>query len=146
MMTLGAGRLIALGAGLNVEQMFDGVRLTLHTHGWAADSFAVRPVTIHNGLFDDAPNHAVSFWGVYVTHSLPLLRLANVDLYYLGLDSKSARWNAGIGREQRETLGARVFARSESWYYDWEYTAQFGRFGAGGIRGLGHRYKYGLPV
>ena len=147
MMTLGAGRLIAIGAGLNVEQVFDGVRLTLQTHGWTTDAFATRPVTINNGLFDDAPNHAVNFWGLYVTHRLPLLKLANVDLYYLGLDNKSARWNAGIAREQRQTAGVRVFARSESWYYDWEYTTQFGRFGAGSIgawgiaTNTGYRFK-----
>ena len=46
--------------------------------------------------------------GVYLTRTLPSLH-TNVDLDYLGYDHKAVRYTQGTGREQRETMGARVW-------------------------------------
>ena len=74
------------------------------------------------------------------THPFPGLKNANFDVYYLGFDHKSSRYTQGIGREQRETLGARVWSHTATWDYDVEYTGQSGRFANGNIRAWGAGY------
>ncbi len=142
LVSLGSTRLIATGAGLNVEQPFDGFRLMLHAGLWTADGLAVRPTETKTGAFDNEPNPAEELWGLYVTRALPTLH-TNVDLYYLGYDHKSVRYTQGTGREQRETLGTRVWSHLKTWDYDFEYTAQLGRFNTGDISAWGTGYHLG---
>jgi hypothetical protein len=142
LISLGSTRLIATGAGLNVEQPFDGFRLMMHAGQWSADGLAVRPTEIKTGIFDNEPNSAEELWGLYLSRPLPPLH-TNVDLYYLGYDHKSVRYTQGTGPEQRETVGARVWSHTPAWDYDFEYTAQFGRFNTGNIRAWGTGYHLG---
>ncbi len=142
LISLGSTRLIATGAGLNVEQPFDGFRLMLRAGQWSADGVAVRPTEVRTGIFDNEPDSAEELWGLYLSRALPPLR-TNVDLYYLGYDHKSVRYVQGTGREQRETIGARVWSHTPAWDYDFEYTAQFGRFNTGNIRAWGTGYHLG---
>jgi hypothetical protein len=143
LVSLGSTRLIATGAGLNVEQPFDGFRLTLHAAGWTADGLALRPTLIESGAFDNQPNATEELWGLYLTHPMPRLPRSHFDLYYLGFDHKNARYTQGSGREQRETLGVRLWSHTPSWDYDFEYTGQFGRFNRGDIRAWGAGYHFG---
>ncbi len=143
LVSLGSTRLVAIGAGLNVEQPFDGFRLTLKKNGWVAEGIALRPVLTKTGNFDNEPNSTQELWGVYLTHPVPHAKKLFADLYYLGFDHKSAHYVQGTGREQRETAGARLWSHTSTWDYDFEYTAQFGRFGAGDIRAWGAGYHLG---
>jgi len=68
--------------GPNVRLSFDGFMVKSKIHSWRIDGFAVRPNLDKPGYFDNAPNHAVGFWGVYATRSL--LRKVSLDVYYLG--------------------------------------------------------------
>ncbi len=142
LISLGSTRLIATGAGLNVEQPFDGFRLMLHAGQWSADGLAVRPTEVKTGTFDNEPNPTEELWGLYLSRPLPFLH-TNVDLYYLGYDHKPARYVQGTGREQRETIGTRVWSHTPTWDYDFEYTAQFGRFHTGNISAWGMGYHVG---
>jgi hypothetical protein len=143
LISLGSTRLVAIGAGLNVEQPFDGFRLTLHQSGWTADGIAVRPVSIGTGVLDNEPNSREELWGINLTHPVPHLKSTFVDLLYLGFDHKQARYTQGTGREQRETIGGRIWSHTSTWDYDFEYTGQFGRFGTGNIRAWGTGYHLG---
>ena len=143
LVSLGSTRLVAIGAGLNVEQPFDGVRLTLHHSSWTAEGLALRPVSINSRDFNNEPNSSVEFWGLYLTHPVPRLKQVFIDVYYLGFDHKSAHYAQGTGREQRETVGARIWSHKATWDYDFEYTGQFGRFGPGDIRAWGTGYHLG---
>ncbi len=143
LVSLGSTRLIAIGAGLNVEQPFDGVRVTLRDHGWIAEAIALRPTVVNPGYFDNQPNSAEELWGLNLSHVLAGLPHGNVDLYYLGFDHKQARYMQGTGREQRETLGGRIWSHTPTWDYDFEYTGQLGRFGGGNIRAWGTGYHLG---
>ena len=49
----------------------------------------------------------------------------------------------GTGREQRETIGARLWSHTPTWDYDFEYTGQFGRFASGNIAAWGTGYHLG---
>ena len=142
LISLGSTRLIATGAGLNVQQPFDGFRLMLHAGNWTADGLAVRPTQVKTGVLDNEPNHTEELWGLYLTRALPTLR-TNIDLYYFGYDHKSVRYAQGTGREQRETIGTRVWSHTPTWDYDFEYTAQFGRFNTGNIGAWGAGYHLG---
>ena len=50
LVSLGSTRLVATGAGLNVEQPSDGVRVTVRAASWTADLLALRPTLIQTGL------------------------------------------------------------------------------------------------
>jgi hypothetical protein len=88
------------------------------------------------GFFDNAPNHAVGFWGVYATRSLP--HNTSLDLYYLGLDRKEATFERGTAQEVRHSLGGRISrpiaTERPGWDFDYEALWQFGSFGPDSIR------------
>ena len=71
---------------------------------------------------------------MYSVRSFPALPKGNIDLYYLGLDRKRARFDAGSEREQRHSAGARLWEKTESWDYNYELVFQWGHFGPGDIR------------
>ena len=143
LVSLGSTRLVAIGAGLNVEQPFDGVRLSLKAFGGSAEALALRPTLIKTGVFDNEPNSAEELWGLYLSHPLTGRSSPNIDVYYLGLDHKQTRYTQGTGREQRETVGGRLWSHTPTWDYDFEYTGQFGRFRNGNIRAWGSGYHLG---
>jgi hypothetical protein len=127
----GSGRLVSVREGPNVRQ-----------------SFAVRPDLDKPGFFNNAPDHTTRFWGVY--SSRPVAKRILADLYYLGLDRKTATFNRGSGREVRQTLGARISRPSSEhggWDFDYEGAWQFGSFGSDGIRAwtLASETGYSLP-
>jgi len=61
----GSGRLIDVREGPNVRLSFDGFMVTSKINSREVDGFALRPDLDNPGFFDNAPNHAVEFWGVY---------------------------------------------------------------------------------
>lgn len=130
----GSSRLISVREGPNVRQSFDGVRVILRKKGWQIEGLATKPVETDRGVFDDGPDHARTFWGAYVMRSLPFLPGGNVDLYYFGLDRKSARYDQGLAQELRHTIGTRIWGRPQSWDYNFELVYQWGNFGTGQIR------------
>jgi len=130
---LGSSRLVSIREGPNVRQSFDGARLTFEHARWSIDALALRPAETNRGIFDDSPNHKQSLWGIYASGPLRA-RTASLDLYYLGLDRKSHRFDQGAAREQRHSLGARIFGKPAQWDYDTEAIWQFGDFGPSRIR------------
>ena len=119
-MEYGSGRLIDVREGPNVRLSFDGFKVKAGIGSWQIDGFAVRPDLDKPGFFDNAPNHAVGFWGVYGVR--PLTKTITLDAYYLGLDRKTAAFNRGVGHEVRHTIGARlsrpIAQTSPGWDFD----------------------------
>jgi hypothetical protein len=132
----GSGRLVSVREGPNVRQSFDGVKIRAKAGEWSVDAWAVRPDLDKLGFFNNAPDHTSAFWGVYAAR--PLRRSVGYDLYYLGLDRKSATYESGTAAELRHTIGARLWrpmARQEPAVdFDYEGVVQFGTFGADDIR------------
>jgi hypothetical protein len=132
----GSGRLIDVREGPNVRLSFDGFMIKSKIDSWQIDGFAFRPDLDNPGFFDNAPNHAVGFWGVYATRPLP--RKMSLDVYYLGLDRRQAAFQRGTAQELRHTLGARlsrpVATERPGLDFDYEGLWQFGTFGSGNIR------------
>jgi hypothetical protein len=132
----GSGRLVDVREGPNVRLSFDGFMVRSKIDSWQIDGFAVRPDLDNPGFFDNAPNHAVGFWGVYATR--PSSRKMSLDVYYLGLDRRQATFQRGTAQEVRHTLGARisrpVAKERPGLDFDYESLWQFGTFGSGNIR------------
>ncbi len=136
-LNFGSARLVTMREGPNVRLSFDGALVTLREGAWRLDGYAVKPVATNPGVFDDGAITSQSLWGLYAVRPMPQApRKGNLDLYYFGLDRKRARFNQGIGREQRQTVGARLWNRRGGFDYNYEMIAQFGRFTAlNGARG-----------
>jgi hypothetical protein len=134
-MEYGSGRLIDIREGPNVRLSFDGFKVKTGIGSWQIDGFAVRPDLDKPGFFDNAPNHAVGFWGIYAVR--PLTKTITLDIYYLGLDRKTTAFNRGVGHEVRHTIGTRlshpIAERKPSWDFDYEALWQFGTFGSANI-------------
>ena len=129
----GSSRLVSVREGPNVRQSFDGARLLLHSGEWRLDAFAVRPVTTEPGEWDDEPDPARAFFGVYATGPLSLLPDGHVDAYCLVLDRDVAPFQQGIASERRWSLGTRLFGKPAPWDYDCEFVWQTGNWNGGGI-------------
>jgi hypothetical protein len=130
----GSSRLISVRDGPNVRQSFDGLRALLRAGAWRVDGFVTLPVRTERGVFDDDPDTQRLFWGVYAVHHLPLLPAGHIDLYYLGLNREEARFDQGMGREVRHTLGLRLWGHPGPWDYNIEVVYQLGTFGAGQLQ------------
>lgn len=130
----GSQRLVSVRGGPNVRQSFDGISVIARPGPWRLDAFALKPVETEPGVFDDDPDHARTFWGIYAVGPLRLFKEAGIDLYYLGLDRKRARFDQGIATELRESVGARISGRTSLWDYNFELVYQWGRFGSAPIR------------
>lgn len=131
---LGSSRLVSIREGPNVRQSFDGARLLFGLGAWEASILALRPARTVGGVFDDAPDHRQSLWGLYATRKRSFLRGISFDLYYLGLDRKRARFDSGTGREHRHSFGTRWSGKREAWDLDWEAVLQTGSFAGRTIR------------
>jgi hypothetical protein len=131
----GSGRLIDVREGPNVRLSFDGFKVKAGVGSWQIDGFAVRPDLDKPGFFNNAPNHAVGFWGVYGVR--PLTKTITLDVYYLGLDRNTTAFNRGPGEEVRHSIGARlsrtIAQTKPGWDFDYEALWQFGTFGSANI-------------
>jgi Alginate export len=131
----GSGRLIDVREGPNVRLSFDGFMVKTKIHQWLVDGFAMRPDLDNPVFFDNAPNHAVGFWGVYATR--PSRHRNSLEVYYLGQDRKQARFQRGIAQEVRHSLGGRfsrpIATEKAGWDFDDEALWQFGTFGSANI-------------
>jgi hypothetical protein len=145
----GSGRVVDVREGPNVRLSFDGFVLKSKIAPWQVDGFAVRPDLDNPGFFDNAPNHKVGFWGVYASRPGP--SKTSVELYYLGLDRKTATFERGTAQEVRHSIGTRVsrpIATSKAgWDFDNEALFQFGTFGKADIRAwtVGTETGYRFP-
>jgi hypothetical protein len=83
--------------------------------------------------------------GIFGPH--PLLPKANLSFYIIGFDRKLGRFDHGVGRETRKTLGSRTWGRARGFDYNYEFLYQWGGFGSGGIRAwaLATESGYTLP-
>jgi len=144
---LGSGNFLDRSDGRNIHRSLDGARLTWTQGDWSVDLLAVRPTLQNTDYFDNPPNHTTSFWAAYAVHPFKFLPRGHIDLYYMGLDNKSVPFDGkGRGREQRETIGTRLWGRTEHWDYNDEFTFQFGWFGSGDIRAWGISTEHGYRI
>lgn len=132
-MSYGSERLISVREGLNNRRAFDAVRLLYRQESLSVDAFFSSPVEVDQNAFDDQHIRHVWFWGLYGTVPLPKLAGLKLDFYYLGLRNPRAVYAQGAGKEERHTIGTRLFGKLGHWEFNDEAVYQFGKFGAGQI-------------
>jgi hypothetical protein len=133
---------------LNVRRGFDGVSARVRLDQWSIDAFAVKPVKTKDGILDDAPDQKQTFWGVWATRTKDLPSpFKQLDVYYLGLDRKSAQFNQGTAAEQRHTLGFNLKEQAGAWTFAQEGDLQFGTFGSSRLLAwkIAQGTSYSLP-
>ena len=105
-MSFDDGALIGLRDGPNIRQSWDGVRTTYRSGALQLDAFAVRPVAVHPGVFDDAGSGGEALQGLHLT--APVGSTTMVDaFYYRNINPHVAILGIG-GREQTDTAGVRL--------------------------------------
>jgi hypothetical protein len=123
----GSQRLISVREGPNNRHSFDGIKAVFSSSNHQTDFFYSHYVASKKGVFDDGFNKNTKLWGLYsVLNNVNFLR--NVDLYYLGIEKKTARYDDGSGVERRHSVGTRIWGKTENWRYDLESIYQFGDF------------------
>ena len=149
-MDYGSGRLIDVREGPNSRLSFDGFKIMSKVDAWKIDAFAMRPDRDNFGFFDNFPSHAIGFWSVYATRTLPQKKI--LDVYYLGQNSKEVTFERGTAHEVRHSLGARIFQPAATERpgldFDCESTWQFGTFGSAKIEAwtLASNTEYRFPT
>jgi hypothetical protein len=147
---LGSERIVSLRDGTNARLAFDGVRAIIDVRGWTATAFGVIPVQIRTGVFDNRTPTSQRFWGAYATRSIA--SSVGLDLYYLALDKSQARFEQGVAREYRHSIGVRAFGLGRGIDYDLEYLLQWGSFGSATIEAwtaashVGYTFKSLRPL
>ena len=109
-MSFDDGAIIGLRDGPNVRQVWDGVRVSYATTAWNWDAFAVRPVSVTRGVFDDVGLAGQTLDGVHVSGSLTAA-LA-VDAFWYRNHNPSVALLGASGAERTETFGARLRERA----------------------------------
>ena len=132
---LGSANLVSTRDGRNIRRSLDGARLTWMKGDWTIDLMALKPTLENTDYFDDPPNHGSSFWAAYAVHPFKYLPKGHIDLYYMGLDNRTVPFDGkGTGREQRNTIGTRLWGKTDHWDYNYEPTLQWGSFRSYSIR------------
>ena len=142
-MEYGDGSLVSYREGPNVRRGYDGAKVIMRLPGWQVDSFAVRPVETDSGVFDDGWDDGQRFWGIYASaNRSPHRGVGRPEMYYLRLKREAVRYDQGLARETRHTVGARASYLLRGHEYWLEGTFQFGSFGQGSIRAWKHVQVY----
>jgi len=127
-----SSRLVSIREGPNVRLAFGGLRTILHIKKWQVDGFALVPIQVMPGIFDDYAPKGQWFWGIYGLNPI-LGNQIGLDAYYLGRYRQTAAFEQGTERELRHTAGMRIYGKPGSVDYNTEATIQAGSFGSGAI-------------
>ena len=138
---LGSGRSLSVREGLNVRQAFYGIRADQRIANWDFTGFAVRPAIDRPGFFNGGPLGSTSLWGVLGNRKWKRNESFSANVYYYGLDRKSATYNRGTAREARQTIGVNFVVNPPNaaeppagLHLKVEAMYQFGTFGGQAIR------------
>lgn len=120
----GSGRLVSLRDGPNIRRAFDGAVLRAERAGLRVDALAGVPVELRPDSVDDRPDDRQSLAGLYATLGAAGRGL---DLYWLRFVDRDAVFADASGREQRESLGLRLFGAAGPLRGNVEAVVQAGR-------------------
>jgi hypothetical protein len=123
----GSQRLISVREGPNNRQSFDALKTMVQFERYKLDFFYGHHVAAKAGIFNDGFNKDTKLWGFYLVRN-KFRTVGNIDLYYLGLWKRQALFDDGAGRENRHSIGTRIWLNNNDWKYDVEALYQFGKF------------------
>jgi hypothetical protein len=125
----GKQRLVSPLNWANTRRTFDGLSSIFEHQRGTVAGFWTRPVEVRK-YDSNKPDNDVDFYGVYATTQLPAIEAA-LDTYWLGLEKNDAAFNGSAGREDRHTMGGRLWGKLPDCPldYDVEGAYQFGEVG-----------------
>ncbi|WP_168711603.1 alginate export family protein [Sphingomonas sp. PAMC26645] len=145
-MPLGNNKLVSVRDAMNERFTYQGLRATYILHGsLSVDVFAVRPVSLKPGTFNDGPSHVSSFRGVYVSAAKGPFGLGT-DAYWYRLDREVAVLGPRSGEDRRNTWGMRAWKRTSNWDLDVEGAYQTGTFGSRDIAAWAVMFESGVTL
>jgi hypothetical protein len=129
----GSQRLVGAGDFTQVPRSFEGGAGIVRIADWTITPFWAQPVVVDKYKFNESSSDQKLF-GAFATGPLHLLPV-NLDLYWLSADNAAGAFNRTFGREHRQTLGGRTWAKVGQTGLDFEVegAAQFGTVGPGNI-------------
>lgn len=130
----GAGRLISPSEGRNVRRSFDAVRPIMRLGPWTWNALVAKLVAVAPGMFDDGHERGQTFGGFGFIRTRRSRPGEGTSGYYLRFDRRDARFDQGVAREVRQTVGSRTWGRWASVDYNYELVFQWGSFGGAPIR------------
>lgn len=132
LVALGSKRLVGTRYGPNIPQPFDGARVSWQRGSLKLEALHLRPIAARPGNIDDHSSPTKSLDGVYAT--VPLNGFAKANLYWLRYADAAARFGERVGKERRDTFGARLFGNKGALAWNWEAMLQRGSFSGQTIR------------
>lgn len=144
----GQGVLMNIGDLRNVRMAFDGARLTFSSQeGKKLELLALRPVSFDRDDFDDSSDNNVRLLGAYAT--LPWATGSGIDIYGFSREMKSRAFQGFQGKEERHTVGTRLFGKKDRLDWNWDLLYQTGEHGQRDIQAWGMRtdtgYNFEVP-
>jgi len=129
----GSQRLVGPGDFTQVPRTFEGGEAIVRIADWTITPVWTQVVVVDKYRFNESTSDQKLF-GVYSTGPLHVLPV-NLDLYWLGVNNARVSFNATAGREERQTLGGRVWGKVGATGLDFEVegASQFGTVGRGDI-------------
>lgn len=129
----GRQRLVSPHDLTNTKRSWDGFTGILDIRGWRVTGFWSQFVPVAKYQFNESSS-ATEFYGIYAAGSAPLID-ADLDLYWLVLDTAGAAFNGTAGKHDRHTVGGRLSMLLTGTPLDIEVEGayQFGEVGAGDI-------------
>lgn len=139
----GVQRLVGPSDWTNVRRTFQGGSAIIQAFGWSVTPmWAEQVIFQQHGLSNASSDHKL--YGAYASGQAA--GTVKADLYWLGADNRSARFNQTSGHEKRQTIGGRLWRRAQSPHqasahehlpgldFDVEAAGQFGHLGGEDIR------------
>jgi hypothetical protein len=125
---LGTDHFMATADWINVRRSMDGVQLVVARGPWIWIAFAAKPVLIDTGPLTALPEHRRTTYGGALFGPNPWSHQGRTTFFWTALDSKDQQWWRGTGRDNRQTLGARIEGSKKGWDYTYEAISQLGTF------------------
>lgn len=128
-LSYGDSRIISFREGPNIRLSYDGLKFSIQKDNLQGDFFVVRPMINNTDIFDNKTSDKELIYSTYWT--INFYNDVKFDLYYFGDEKKDVFYfdYSNKDDEKRHSLGFRVDKSNTSFFYNTEFTYQFGNFG-----------------
>jgi hypothetical protein len=135
----GPRQLVSLSDGPNIHRTWNGARLYVHGERSRVGAFDLRATRQRPGAFDEGINNAERLQGLNASLIVSPGAGPNVYLEPFWIHSEKPDFRSGgrIGRDVRDTLGARLWGRYGRLRFGWTLAHQTGGFGDRDINAWG---------
>ena len=130
----GASRLIGIREGPNMRRSFDLAKVVYTKGKGSLNLIYGNELSYDFDAFDNQSNlferssQNPTIWGLYLKENF-VGKPGNLDFYYFGFNTKTARFNDVVGEETRHSIGVRSYGKMGRYSFNTELIYQFGELG-----------------